>query len=160
MKRWMMWPAAAISMIPFTAKADPLDSGEAYTTRTGTPEWMTTGDFAWLVAEYGMFALMLIGLGWLLFKRPSLFITIESALKAPFSAMFSAAREVGGLGEIVLQLIATFAAFIAIAAWVFFCQWLKSIGLGPVSMLGLALLALMLVRMIKAGEERTATACD
>lgn len=48
-----------------TALADPLDQGEAYTTRPGPPEWMDSIDFGLLLVNYGVFALMIIAMGWL-----------------------------------------------------------------------------------------------
>ena len=150
--KMMRWMAAAM-LYPVTAVADPLDKGEAYTTRQGPPPWKDNVDLSLLLVDYGIFALMLIGLGWLLFKRPHYFLRMESIIRYPFAAMFAAAKRAGGAIEFILQIITVVAAFIALAAWVFFCQWLKSEGLGALSMIGLAFMALMLVRLIKGNEK-------
>jgi len=148
-KAWM----AAAMMMPAVAMADPLDKGEAYTTRKGPPEWLDSVDLGLLLVDYGIFALVVIALGWLLFKRPYYFLRLESVLKTPFQAIFAAAKRAGGITEFILQLVGGIAVFITLAVWVFFCQWLKSKGLGAFSMIGLAMMALMLVRLIKGKEK-------
>ena len=55
--------------------------------------------------------------------------------------------------EFVLQMFGGIAVFIALAAWIFFCQWLKHHGLGALAMIGLAFVALLLVRIIKGSEK-------
>ncbi|TLS66133.1 hypothetical protein FE236_09170 [Mariprofundus erugo] len=144
---------ASTLFFPLTAYADPLDKGEAYTTRQGPPEWMDNIDLTLLIIDYGIFALMLIGMGWLLFKRPHYFLKAEALLKKPFAAIFALASRSGTVTGFILQLVGGLLSFAALAAWVFFCQWLKSKGLGAFSMIGLALMALMLVRMIKGNEK-------
>jgi len=133
--------------------ADPLDKGEAYTTRSGPPEWMDNVDLGLLLVDYSIFALTLIGLGWLLFKKPTYLARLESVVRAPFAAIFAAAKRAGGVTEFVLQLFGGIAVFISLGAWVFFCQWLKHIGLGAFAMIGLAFVALLLVRLIKGNEK-------
>jgi len=142
---WAIWPEIVL--------ADPLDQGEAYTTRQGPPEWMDKTDFGLLIVDYGLFALLVVALGWLVFKHPQRFAAFEKIVQWPIRAVFSLATRVGGVGEFMLQMIGGLAAFILVVVWVFFCQWLKSKGLGALSMGGLALLALMLVRMIKGDEK-------
>jgi len=142
-----------LACCPATALADPLDRGEAYTTRSGPPQWMDNVDLGLLLVDYGIFALTLIGLGWLLFKKPEYLTRLEAVVRAPFAAIFAVARRTGGVTEFVLQLFGGIAVFIALAAWVFFCQWLKHIGLGALAMIGLAFAALMLVRLIKGNEK-------
>jgi hypothetical protein len=133
--------------------ADPLDRGEAYTMRQGPPEWMDKTDFMLLIINYGIFALALIGLAWLIFKRPEYLQRLESVILRPFKFIFSLAHRTGGLGEVVLQALGGLAAFLTLAAWVFFCQWLKYVDLGAISMVGLAFAALMLVRLLKGDEK-------
>jgi len=143
----------AFMLFSGSALADPLDRGEAYTTRSGPPEWMDNVDLGLLLVDYGIFALTLIGLGWLLFNKPEYLARLESVVRAPFAAIFSAAKHAGGIAEFVLQLFGGIAVFVTLGAWVFFCQWLKHIGLGAFSMIGLAFAALLLVRMIKGKEQ-------
>ncbi|PCI43964.1 MAG: hypothetical protein COB41_05660 [Proteobacteria bacterium] len=133
--------------------ADPLDRGEAYTTRQGPPEWMDKTDFALLLVNYGIFALALIGLAWLLFKRPEHLHRLEVVVLCPFKFIFSLAKRTGGWMEVVLQILGGLAAFLTMATWVFFCQWLKHEGLGALSMVGLAFAALMLVRLLKGDDK-------
>ncbi len=136
-----------------TALADPLDQGEAYTTRPGPPEWMDGVDVGLLLVNYGVFALALIGLGWLLFKKPEHLNKLESKALYPFKSIFRLAKRQGGFIEILLQTLGGLAAFLTLAGWVFFCQWLKHEGFGAISMLGLAFAALMLVRLLKGDEK-------
>ncbi|MDQ7000495.1 MAG: hypothetical protein Q9M12_06385 [Mariprofundus sp.] len=141
------------ALMPGTLWADPLDRGEAYTTRQGPPPWMDNIDFGLLLVDYGIFALTLVALGWLLFKKPDYLHRLESLVRAPFAAIFAAARRAGGVTEFILQMFGGIAVLVTLAAWVFFCQWLKHIGLGALAMIGLAFVALLLVRMIKGNEK-------
>jgi len=141
-----------MALLPTSLLADPLDRGEAYTMRSGPPEWMDNVDLGLLLVDYGIFALTLVALGWLLFKKPDYLHRLESLVRAPFSAIFTAAKRVGGVTEFMLQMIGGLAVFVALAVWVFFCQWLKHVGLGALAMIGLAFVALLLVRMIKGNE--------
>jgi len=109
-------------------------------------------DFGLLLVDYGIFALTLIGLGWLLFKRPDYLLRLESVIRTPFAAIFVAAKRAGGVTEFMLQMLGGVAVFVALVVWVFFCQWLKHVGLGALAMVGLAFVALLLVRMIKGNE--------
>ena len=149
--RW--WIAFYLACWPQLLWADPLDKGEAYTTRAGPPQWMDGGDVAFLLVNYGIFALSLIGLGWVLFKKPEYMNWLESKVLYPFKAIFALAKRQGGFAEILLQTLGGLAAFLALAGWVFFCQWLKHEGFGAISMFGLAFAALMLVRLLKGSEQ-------
>lgn len=60
--------------------------------------------------------------------------------------------DVGGVTKFLLQVVGGFAVFVTLAGWVFFCQWLKHVGLGALAMIGLAFVALLLVRIIKGNE--------
>ncbi len=151
MKRLLLGVATTLGAS--SSWADPLDTGEAYVDRAAPPAWMDKIDFGLLLVDYGIFALTIVAMGWLLIKRSDLLSRLESRIFAPFSAIFAAAKRVGGVGELLLQMVGGMALFLALAAWVFFCQWLKHVGLGALSMAGLALVALLLVRMIK-GKER------
>jgi len=139
-----------------TALADPLDKGEAYTTRPGPPEWMDSVDFGLLVVNYGVFALMVIALGWLFYKKPNYLDRLEALICAPFLAIFHTAKCAGGVNKFILQVFGGVLIFITLTVWVFFCQWLKHIGLGAVSMAGLAFAAFMLVRLLKGKEKSQA----
>ena len=141
-------------LIPLPLMADPLDRGEGYTTKSAPPQWMDSIDFGMLLVDYTLFAVILVALGWLFFKQTEKIERIERWLHRPFAAIFTAATRAGGFTEIVLQVIGAFMIFIALASWVFFCQWLKHFGLGALSMAGLGLMALLLVRAIKGGERR------
>ncbi len=148
---WLLlacWPAAL--------SADPLDKGEAYTTRQGPPDWMDQIDFALLIVDYGIFALSIIALGWVLLKKPAYLNRLERWLLSPLRAIFSTAKRRGGISEVLLQTVGGLTAFLSLAAWVFFCQWLKHEGLGALSMIGLAFAALMLVRLLKGNEKTQA----
>jgi len=138
---------------PTVLWADPLDQGEAYTMRPGPPEWMDKTDFGLLIVNYGIFALALIGLAWLLFKRPEYLKGLESWFLKPFKMIFAAAHHHGGATEVFLQILGGLLAFISLAIWVFFCQWLKHMGLGAISMIGLAFAAFLLVRLLKGDEK-------
>jgi hypothetical protein len=149
MKRTLLLITA---MLPTPLLADPLDRGEAYTTRSAPPQWMDNVDLGLLLVDYGIFALTLVALGWLLFRKPDLLYRLESAVRTPFAEIFATAKRAGGVTEFILQLVGGVVVFIALAGWIFFCQWLKHEGLGALSMIGLAFAALLLVRMIKGSE--------
>lgn len=139
------WPALLF--------ADPFDKGEAYTTRQGPPEWMDSVDFGLLLVDYGVFALMVIALGWLFVKKPTYLNRLESLIRSPFRAIFHTAQCAGGVNKLILQVFGGLLMFLSLSAWVFFCQWLKHEGLGALSMIGLAFAAFMLVRLLKGDEK-------
>jgi len=138
---------------PSTLWADPLDQGEAYVTRQGPPVWMDKMDFSLLIVNYAVFALALIALAWLVFKRPQYLQRLESFILTPFRAILARAKRTGGMIGEFLHVVTGLLAFVSLAAWVFFCQWLKYQGLGAISMVGLAFGALMLVRLVKGNEK-------
>jgi len=141
------------ALLPFTAFADPLDKGEAYTTRQGPPDWMDGIDFTWLLIDYGVFALMVIALGWVLTKRIGLFESFENFIYWPFSRLMGLASRLPIILREFAQGIVGLVVLLLIVAWVMFCQWLYHYGLGAVCMAGLALEAVFLVRLIKRGEK-------
>jgi len=152
--RKIIAPTALIAgLMPITALADPLDKGEAYTTRKGPPDWMSGIDFTWLLVDYGVFAIMVFGLGWVLVKRIALFERFESVIRWPFSFLFSLASHLPIILRELMQGLVGLAILFVIVAWVIFCQWLSHMGLGAVSMAGLALEAVVLVRAIKQIEK-------
>ncbi len=140
------------ALLPYTAYADPLDRGEAYTTRQGPPDWMNGVDLTWLIVDYGLFAVVIIALGWVLMRRPHLFAGFESALKAPFAALLAGAVHLPVILRELAQGIVGLMVLALIVAWVLLCQWLSHIGMGGLSMAGLALEAVILVRLIRGGE--------
>jgi len=153
MTAWITrFSALCMACWPELVLADPLDAGEAYTTRAGAPEWMDKVDFGLLLIDYGIFALAIIAMGWLLLKKPQYVYRLESIVRYPFSMIFTTATRCGGVMEFVLQLFGGLAVFVTLAGWIFFCQWLKHQGFGALSMIGLAFAALMLVRIIKGKE--------
>ncbi len=134
-----------------TAWADPLDAGEGYALRGGPPDWMDSVDFGWLIVDYGLFALTVGLLGWLMFAHPARALRWRDALAMPWRALFRAAEALPfGLRELA-QGLAVAAALLAVAAWVFFCQWLSSMHLGALAMAGLAMLAVFLVSLMRDG---------
>ncbi len=155
-KRLMRFPAMMAAWLPAVALADPLDRGEAYTERGAPPDWMDGVDFGWLLVDYGVFAIVVVAFGWVLLRRPQWFEQFEALLSAPFGMLFRAAsglpvllRELaqGLIGLVILGLV---------VGWVFFCQWLSHHHLGAIAMAGLALLAVILVRLVKRSESREA----
>lgn len=139
-------------LMPWSTWADPLDQGEAYTTRQDPPEWMDGVDLTWLIVDYGFFAIAIVILGWVMLKRPENFAYFEAVITSPFRWLFNA---VAGFPVIVKELAQGLIGLVilfTIASWVFFCQWLSHHHLGAISMIGLALLAIVLVRVVKKTE--------
>lgn len=141
------------ALLPINAFADPLDKGEAYTTRQGPPPWMDGVDVGWLIVDYGIFALMIVAIGWVLSRRISMFESFEAFISWPFRWMFRLASRLPIILRELAEGISGLAILFLIVAWVMFCQWLKHQGLGAISMAGLALEAVVLVRLIKNGEK-------
>jgi len=77
-----------LAYYPSLALADPLDTGEAYSTRPGSPQWMDNIDLSLWLVDYGIFALTLIGMGWLLFRKPTYLARLEAVVRAPFRRYF------------------------------------------------------------------------
>ncbi len=142
----------ALLALPATALADPLDAGEAYTTRKEPPEWMDSVDFSLLIVDYGLFAVALIAMGWVVYRRPQYLDMIDACFLKPFTFIFDTASRLGGVAEFFLQLLGAAAALLVLVSWVFGCQWLKHQGFGAFSMIGLAFAAIMLVRLIRKYE--------
>lgn len=140
------------ALLPATSFADPLDKGETYTIRQGPPEWMDGVDLAWLIVDYGIFALMIVAIGWVLTRRISIFERFETIISWPFSRMLQGASRLPVILRELAQGLTGLAVLFLVVAWVIFCQWLKHQGLGAISMAGLALEAVVLVRLIKKGE--------
>jgi len=139
--------------MPTWVWADPLDQGEAYTTRQEPPDWMNGVDFTWLIVDYGLFALSIIALSWLVFKHPERYEEVETVLFSPYRFVFAAASRSGMFLGVVLQCFGALMVLATIATAMFFCQWLMSPGLGALAMTGLAWIALILVRVIKGNEK-------
>lgn len=143
-------PATVVLLLDIRAYADPLDYDEAYTHRPIT-HWMSHGDFGWLLVDYGLFALFLILLGWLLYAKPAYWQRVENVIRAPFARINRMANARGGFNStlgILIYCINTLLIFLTLAAWILFCQWIKHEGLGGISMAGLALAAVFLVRAL------------
>ncbi|MDX8391921.1 MAG: hypothetical protein R8K53_05060 [Mariprofundaceae bacterium] len=141
-------------LLPRLAYADPLDY-EGYVKKSPDEFWMSNGDFFWLLADYGVFALSLVALGWLFYVKPSYGERIETIVCYPFTLLNGIARKNGGwdkLSGILLYVINGCLIFVCLAAWVFFCQWLKQAGFSAISMAGIALVAVVLVRSL--GDRR------
>ena len=145
-----IWPSV---LLPGVAFADPLDRGEAYTTRQGPPEWMDGIDFTWLLVDYGLFALAIVGLGWLLMKRPEQFARFEAVVCWPFSQLLKLASHLPVVLRELVQGITWLLVVLLVVAWVILCQWFSHQGFGAIAMAGLALEAVILVRVIKSGEK-------
>jgi len=131
------------------AWADPLDRGEAYTERGTPPEWMDGTDFFLLLVDYGGFALTIVLFGWLWSRHQTVVDRVVLMIQRPFSAPFHAADQCSLIPSLLLQGVGVLLAVFALATWVFVCQWLKHQGLGMISMMGLALVALLILRMLK-----------
>ncbi|OIO66249.1 MAG: hypothetical protein CO186_09450 [Zetaproteobacteria bacterium CG_4_9_14_3_um_filter_49_83] len=144
--------AWVFGFLPSLAFADPLDKGEAYTERQEPPDWMDGIDFTWLIVDYGLFALAVIGLGWLLLKRAAWFTAFERVLFSPFRFLLRLASRLPVIARELLQGITGLLVLLLIVAWVFLCQWLSHHELGAIAMAGLALEAVILVRLIKGTE--------
>jgi len=150
--RYLKWMSLSW-LLPMAAHADPLDKGEAYTTRQGPPDWMDGVDFTWLLVDYSLFALAILALGWMLMKRPEHFSRFEDVLKAPFRLLFSGAGHLPIILRELAQGLIGLGIFFLVVAWVILCQWLSHQGLGAFSMAGLALEAVILVRLIRGNEK-------
>ena len=141
-----------LALSPMRVSADPLDF-DSYTRQNPRDFWMSRGDLGWLLLDYGLFALSVILVAWLLRRRPGAWRRLESALYAPFAAIKGRGAMSGGwstLSGVALYIIHAVLVFLALAAWVFVCQWLRHMGLGAFSMAGLALIGLLLVRALAA----------
>jgi len=139
--------------LPATAYADPLDQGEAYVTRQGAPKWMDGVDFTWLLLDYGLFAVAIIALGWVVMKRPESFARFENVLTAPFRMLLHLAACLPIVLRELMQGMVGLLVIVLVMAWVVLCQWFSHIGFGALAMAGLALEAVILVRLIKRGEK-------
>ncbi|MDQ6950126.1 MAG: hypothetical protein Q9M26_00505 [Mariprofundales bacterium] len=146
MKCWILGCLALL--IPLSTLADPLDRGEGYTTRPGPPPWMDGVDFAWLLVDYALFAIVIGAVGWMLMRKPAICTRIENAICLPFRTLLNLADYLPiGLRELAQGLVYV-AILLFVVLWIFFCQWFNHHGFGGLAMIGLALESTLLVRLI------------
>jgi len=159
MKRVMRYglPAIAALLLDVRAFAGPLGYDESSVHRLMMP-WTSNGDFGWLLVDYGLFALFLITLGWLLYAKPTYWYRIENVIRYPFARINRMARAHGGFNRklgILIYSINTLLIFLTLAIWIFLCLWVKHAGFGAIFMAGLALVSVFLVRIIGGKNEHT-----
>jgi hypothetical protein len=152
--KMIRWAAAGVCL-PLNAMADPLDRGDFFSARQGSSDWLDQVDFGPALLNYGLSVLLLIGLGWILFKRPHFFLRLESIIRRPFGAILAASLRASTAASVCLQLLLAFLVLVSLAAWALLCLWLGSKGFEILTVTGLALLAIMLVRLVKGEEKGT-----
>lgn len=156
MMKVVQWMVAGV-YLPLNAAAEPLDGRSIYAMRQrpGSSDWLDQVDFGPVLLDYGLSILVLIGLGWVLFKRPHFFLRLESIIRRPFGAILAASLRANTVTSVCLQLLLAFLILASLAAWALICLWLGEKGFGILTATGLALLAIMLVRIAKGKEKET-----
>ncbi len=139
MRRWSL-PFVAVLAALFVAApvwADPLDAMEGYAERGAPPAIPGVGGVAVWVFDYALFAVLVVGLGWLLVRHAGRWARAEARVRASFAALRACCGRIAAWA----------AGAFAVAGWIFLCQWLDAHGLSALAMGGLALLALEVVRV-------------
>jgi len=108
---------------------------------------MDGGGLAWVLLDYGLFALGIVAIGWLLINKKELFVRVESTIYQPFRALLAIAEGLPTIPKQILQGITYFAVLLLVIIWTIVCQWLNHHSFGGLAMLGLSFEAVLLVRL-------------
>ena len=96
--------------------ADPLDAMEGYAERGTPPVIPGAESVALWVLDYALFALVVVALGWMFVRRGGAWARMEAKAQAWLAAIR------GCCGRVA----AWVAGLLAVAGWIFFCQWLDA----------------------------------
>ncbi|MDQ6994691.1 MAG: hypothetical protein Q9M18_03755 [Mariprofundaceae bacterium] len=125
-----------------TAIADPFDADEAYVNR-GAPDMLGYAGLAMLMFNYVLFGLAAYVFGKGFAKKTPWLIQLGKIFSKPWSfGIQKEERDDRHWADIPLMVL-------LIILWIFLCQWFNEFGLGAVSMVGLALMAILIIRMLK-----------
>jgi hypothetical protein len=125
-----------------TAWADPLDDGEGYVNR-GAPDMLGMGGLALLMFNYVMFGLAAVVFGRALIQDKPWLQYVSRVVSKPWS--FGVRKQwVDGRHWADIPLM-----IVLIVVWIFICQFFNEMGMGTLAMIGLALMAVTVLKLMK-----------
>ncbi len=126
-----------------TSWADPLDDAEGYVTR-GAPKMMDASGLVFLAFDYICFALAVVFFGRALVQDKSWLQYLSRVIARPWSfGVHQQWHETRHRADTPLMVM-------MVVIWIFLCQFLSEMSLGVLAMIGLALLAVVMLKLIKA----------
>jgi len=138
----LLWMVLMLVAFGDAAMADPLDAGEAYVNR-GAPDMLGYTGLAMLMLNYVLFGVAAVVFGKALFANAPWLLYISRVFAKPWSfgvrKQWQPGRHWADIPLTVVLMI----------VWIFICQWFNEFGLGAVAMIGLALMAVLLLRMMR-----------
>ncbi|MDQ6952432.1 MAG: hypothetical protein Q9M15_02780 [Mariprofundaceae bacterium] len=124
------------------AMADPFDADEGYVNR-GAPDMLGYAGLAMLMLNYVLFGIAAVVFGKGLAKKTPWLLHISRIFAKPWSfGMQKEVRDDRHWADIPLTVV-------IMVLWIFLCQWFNEFGLGAVAMIGLALMAVLVLHMLK-----------
>jgi len=125
-----------------TAMADPFDADEAYVNR-GAPDMLGYAGLAMLMLNYVLFGIAAVVFGKGLAKKTPWLLKVSQIFAKPWSfGVQKEERDDRHWADMPLTVV-------IMVLWIFLCQWFNEFGLGAVAMIGLALMAVLVLRMLK-----------
>ncbi len=125
-----------------TSWADPLDDAEGYVTR-GAPKMMDTSGLVFLGLDYVCFALAVVFFGRALIQNKPWLQYLSRVVSRPWSfGIGKQWHETRHRADTPLMVM-------IVVIWIFLCQFLSEMSLGVLAMIGLALLAVVILKFIK-----------
>ncbi|MDQ6974851.1 MAG: hypothetical protein Q9M10_08180 [Mariprofundaceae bacterium] len=125
-----------------TAMADPFDAGEGYVNR-GAPDMLGYAGLTMLMLNYVLFGLAAVVFGKGLAKKTPWLVHMSRIFEKPWSfGIQKEERDDRHWADIPLTVL-------LMVLWIFLCQWFNEFGLGAIAMIGLALMAVFVLRMLK-----------
>jgi len=122
--------------------ADPFDDGEAYVNR-GAPEMLGMAGLAMMMLNYVLFGLAVVIFGKAMINRTPWLELIAKSFARPWS------YGVKGVWQNQRHALDMPLMIAILVAWIFLCQFFNEMGLGVLAMIGLALMAVVFLRMLK-----------
>jgi len=138
----LLWMLLLLMVCGDAAMADPFDADEGYVNR-GAPDMLGYAGLAMLMLNYVLFGLAAVVFGKALANKAPWMKHISRIFSKPWS--FGVQKEVRDdrhWADIPLTVV-------LMILWIFLCQWFNEFGLGAVAMIGLALMAVLVLRMLK-----------
>jgi len=125
------------------AFCDPFDDGEGYVNR-GAPEMLGYAGLAMMMLNYVLFGLAAVVFGKALLNNAPWLVYCSQLFARPWS--FGIRKSVEGHRhwlDIPLTVL-------MIIIWIFICQGFNELGFGSIAMIGLAFMAVLLLKMFKS----------
>jgi len=138
----LFWMLLIFLTVGDAAMADPFDADEGYVNR-GAPDMLGYAGLGMLMLNYVLFGVAAVVFGKALVANTAWLQYVSRVFSKPWSfGVRKQWKDGRHWADIPLTVI-------LMVLWIFICQWFNEFGLGAVAMIGLALMAVLLLRMFK-----------